>query len=251
MKRKTVLLLGGTTEAYDLAERLAGRDHIRLISSLAGRTENPRLPAGETRIGGFGGVDGLAGYLRDEGIDAVIDATHPFAATMGWHAAAACVQAAVPLLRLERPAWSVGPDDHWVLVDDWDQAVTQLRQLGRRRVLLAVGRQDLAPFSAIDGIWFLLRAVTRPEPLPAFAAYELLLERGPFDLAHERALLAGRRIDAIVCKNSGGDATAAKLEAARELGMPVIMRRRPERPGVETAADPSAAVDWLRAQVRF
>jgi citrate/tricarballylate utilization protein len=251
MKQKTVLLLGGTTEAYDLADRLASRDDIRLVNSLAGRTSNPRLPAGETRIGGFGGIDGLIGYLQTEGIAAVIDATHPFAATMGRHAAAACECLNLPLLRLERPGWSPTADDHWIVVDDWDQAVAQLNRLGRRRVLLALGRQDLAPFAAVDGIWFLIRAVTRPEPMPTFADHELLLQRGPFDLAHERALLEGRQIDAIVCKNSGGEATSAKLDAARLLGIPVIMRRRPERPALETVTQPGEAVDWLQRRLHL
>jgi precorrin-6A/cobalt-precorrin-6A reductase len=251
MTRQTVLLLGGTSEAYALAERLAAQPGIRLINSLAGRTSKPRLPAGETRIGGFGGVDGLVGYVRAEGVAAVIDATHPFAATMGRHAADACARTGLPLLRLERPAWSSRPGDRWLMVDSWDEALAQLHDLGGRRVLLAVGRQELAPFAAVDGIWFLIRTLTRPQPMPPFADHELLIARGPFDLVHERALLADRQIDAVVCKNSGGEATAAKLEAARELGIPVIMRRRPERPGVATAADPGAAVDWLRARLRI
>ncbi len=250
MRPKTLLLLGGTTEAYALAERLAGQDQIRLINSLAGRTGSPRLPAGETRIGGFGGVDGLAAYLQAETVAAVIDATHPFAATMGRHAAAACAQVEVPLLRLERPAWTPGPGDRWLCVDAWDQAVAELRRLGSRRVLLALGRQDLAAFTVVDDVWFLIRAVTRPEPMPDFADHALLLERGPFDLAHERALLTARRIDAIVCKNSGGTATAAKLTAARELGLAIIMRRRPRRPGVETVADVDGAARWLQGQLR-
>lgn len=245
MKTNTLLLLGGTTEAYDLAERLSNRDDIRLINSLAGRTRNPRLPAGETRIGGFGGEDGLVAYLREQGVSAVIDATHPFAATMGRHAGAACARLGRPLLRLERPAWSPGPGDRWILVDDWDAAVAELRRLCSRRVLLAVGRQDLAPFVALENAWLLVRAVTPPEPMPPFANFELLLERGPFDLAHELGLLTDRRIDAIVCKNSGGDATAAKLAAARDLKVPIVMRRRPRRPGVDTVADAEAALAWL------
>jgi precorrin-6A reductase (EC 1.3.1.54) len=150
-----LLLLGGTSEAYALAERLAGYPEWHLINSLAGRTTDPRLPAGETRIGGFGGVEGLVRYLKERSIRALIDATHPFAAQMGWNAAAACRLTGVPWLRLERPPWQPGPGDLWVRVATWSEAVAALRQLGSRRVLLAIGRQELAPFAALDDLWVL------------------------------------------------------------------------------------------------
>jgi precorrin-6A/cobalt-precorrin-6A reductase len=259
-----VLILGGTGDAYQLAERVHG-DHgsqgkqghqsnqshharLRVISSLAGRTANPRQPAGELRVGGFGGADGLSAYLRAEGIAAVVDATHPFAATMRWNAAAACAAAGVPLLRLERPAWVAGPGDRWIEVDDWSAAALQLRALGAsgaRRVLLALGRQELAPFAALDSLHFLIRSVDAPDPLPPFKHAEVLLARGPFSHADERELLVAKRIDAIVCKNSGGTATDAKLAAARELGITVLMRRRPQRPDSPTVDTVAAAERWL------
>lgn len=240
-----ILILGGTTEGYALADALADDAGLHVINSLAGRTADPRLPTGETRIGGFGGVAGLADFLRERLVTAVIDATHPFAATMGWHAAEACRTTGIPLLRLERPGWTAGPGDRWERVDDWEAAGTTLRRLGARRVLLALGRQELAPFAGLDGIWFLIRLVTPPNPMPPFGAAEVLLSRGPFDLATERALLEEHGIDAIVCKNSGGEATVAKLVAARERGIPVVMRRRPARPEISTASSVAEALGWL------
>ena len=240
-----VLILGGTTEGYALADALAEHPDLRVVSSLAGRTDQPRRPAGEHRIGGFGGVPGLIDYLRTQQLGAVVDATHPFASAMGWNAAAACDALGLPLLRLERPAWQPQPGDDWHQVDDWPAAVAALQHTGGRRVLLAVGRQELAPFASLDAIHFLIRAVSPPRPLPAFQDARLLLARGPFTLADERALLRDERIDTIVCKNSGGEATAAKLAAARELGVRVIMRRRPQRPPTARATDVPAALAWL------
>ena len=243
--RQAVLIFGGTTEGYALAETLAGRYDLRLISSLAGRTPNPRLPAGDTRIGGFGGVAGLTVFLRTERVAAVIDATHPFAAVMGSHAAEACGFLGIPLLRLERPPWRPEPGDRWLPVPNWPAAVDALRGLGTRRVLLALGRQELAPFAVLHDMHFLIRCVSVPDPLPPFADAALLLDRGPFDLDAERALLDRHQIDCIVCKNSGGAASAAKLTAARERGIPVVMRQRPPRPALPSAADVPAALAWL------
>jgi precorrin-6A/cobalt-precorrin-6A reductase len=242
-----ILILGGTTEGYALADALVGREDLRVISSLAGRTQRPRLPAGERRIGGFGGVAGLRAYLEAERIAAVIDATHPFAAAMGTHAAAACGLVGIPLLRLERPAWQLVPGDRWLLVSDWPAAVDALRKLGARRVLLAMGRQELAPFAVLGNVRFLVRCVTEPDPMPPFADARLLLDRGPFDLDGECALLDREGIDCIVCKNSGGSASAAKLAAARERGIPVVMRDRPTRPALPTAPDVPGALAWLDA----
>jgi len=241
-----LLILGGTTEAYDLAERLAGREDWSIINSLAGRTADPRLPAGETRIGGFGGVEGLALYLGECAIRAVIDATHPFAAQMGWNAAEGCRLAGVPLLRLERPAWTPEPGDVWEPVATWAEAAEALRRIGARRVLLAVGRQELAHFAGVEDIWFLIRLVTPPDPKPAFHAAEWLYSRGPFALDDERTLLDTRAIDTIVCKNSGGEATSAKLIAARARGIRVVMLQRPQRPtGVPIAATVDDALTWI------
>ncbi|MBK8158505.1 MAG: cobalt-precorrin-6A reductase [Rhodospirillaceae bacterium] len=242
---KAILILGGTGEGIALAEALQAVPGLRVISSLAGRVANPKLPVGEVRIGGFGGVAGLVAYLRANGIAAVIDATHPFARRMGWHAAEAAVAARIPLLRLERPAWVAQAGDNWTLVDDWDGAVEILRK-SARRVFLALGRQELAPFTALDKIAFVIRAVERPDAEIKFADAEIVLARGPFHLDDERALLQAHRIDCIVCKNSGGSATDAKLQAARELGIHVVIQRRPPRPEATQVSTVAAAVDWVR-----
>jgi precorrin-6A/cobalt-precorrin-6A reductase len=242
----TVLVLGGTSEGREIARVLADEPGFRIVSSLAGRTASPLLPPGEVRIGGFGGADGLTAYLRLRRIGAVIDATHPFASTMGANADKGCRQAGVPLLRLERPAWRPVAGDDWIEVDDWDEAADVVGKTFRR-VLLALGRRELAPFAALGHVWFLVRSVEPPNPTPGFALAEFLLARGPFPLNGERDLLAGRRIDAIVCRNSGGSAADAKLVAARELGVPVVMKRRPARPDLPNAASVSEAVAWVRA----
>jgi precorrin-6A/cobalt-precorrin-6A reductase len=239
-----LLVLGGTTEGYQLAQALRGVERFRTVTSLAGRTRQPRLPRGDVRIGGFGGARGLVDFLRERGIDAVINATHPFAAMVGRNAAEACQEVGVPLLRLERPAWRPGPGDCWLEFGEWAEAA-QLIASEAHRVLLAIGRQELDAFAALDHVWFLIRSVEAPDPMPPFRQAELLLARGPFDLAGERALLAERRIDTIVCRNSGGAATEAKLVAARELGLRVVMARRPTGPQVPTVSSVPEAVRWL------
>jgi len=247
--RPRVLILGGTTEGYALAEALAGAGRWDPVSSLAGRTTNPRAPVGTVRIGGFGGPEGLARYLTDEAIAAVIDATHPFASRMGWNAATACAATGCPLLRLERAKWVPRDGDAWTLVPDWDAAVSALRDLQARRVLLAVGRQEVAPFAVLPEVWMLIRSVQAPDPMPPFVRSEVLLARGPFSLDSETALLRDQRIDTIVCKNSGG-ATDTKLTAARTLGVRVVMRDRPTRPDTATAPTVDEAVAWLNG-LRF
>lgn len=243
---KTVLILGGTGEAIALATALLeDRGEWQVISSLAGRVAKPRLPPGEVRVGGFGGGAGLARFLRDRQIGAMIDATHPFARRMGWNAAEAAALAETPLLRLERPAWRAQAGDRWTEVDSWDEAVARLRGSGRR-VFLALGRQELAAFAALADTAFVIRSVEAPDPALGFSQAEFIRARGPFQLDDERALLQTRRIDCIVCKNSGGGATDAKLTAARELGIEVIMQHRPPRPRVLQVEDVAAAVDWLR-----
>ena len=243
-----MLILGGTTEGYALAETLHRQGRFHVISSLAGRTAKPRLPVGESRVGGFGGAAGLAAYLTQTSIAAIIDATHPFARQMGWNAAQAAQQAHVPLLRLERPAWVAGPDDRWVWVETWPQAAAYVAAHSRR-VLLTIGRQELAPFTACDGCWFLIRSVDPPQPMPAFAAAEMLLARGPFTFEAELDLLKNQGIDAIVCKNSGGTATDAKLAAARQLGITVVIQQRPPRPHVPCRPDVDGAVIWANQAI--
>ena len=244
--RRKVLILGGTGEGAALAEALNENVNWQAISSLAGRVANPRLPPGEIRIGGFGGPEGLAQYLRTQNIAAMVDATHPFARRMGWNAAAAAQTTGVPLLRLERPAWRAQAGDRWTDIESWDEAVALLRGK-QRRVFLALGRQELAPFTALADTSFVIRSVEAPDAGVKFAQAELVLARGPFKLEDERALLRQHRIDCIVCKNSGGAATDGKLTAARELGIEVMMQRRPKRPDAMAVDNLTAAKDWLSA----
>ncbi|MBE4733979.1 MULTISPECIES: cobalt-precorrin-6A reductase [Streptomyces] len=239
-----VLILGGTTEARRLAELLHAIPGVRLTSSLAGRVASPRLPPGEVRVGGFGGAEGLAAWLREHGVDAFIDATHPFAGTMSFHAARAAATTHVPLLALRRPGWAPGPGDDWHDAGSLTEAARLLPTLGRR-VFLTTGRMGLAAFAALDDLWFLVRSVDPPEaPYPART--EVLLDRGPFTLDGERELLRRHRVDVVVTKDSGGAATAPKLTAAREAGLPVVVVRRPPVPeDVPVVADPEAAARWV------
>ncbi|MFD1370083.1 cobalt-precorrin-6A reductase [Actinoplanes sichuanensis] len=235
-----VLVLGGTTEARRLAGMVA--DEFDVVTSLAGRTTDPLRPAGDVRIGGFGGVDGLTRYLRDERIDAVVDATHPFAAAISGNAAVACGASGVPLLMVKRPGWTAGPGDEWHRVASLPEAAGLLPGLGRR-VFLTTGRQGLAHFAGLDGCWFLARSVEPPTgAVPPHL--EVLLDRGPFTVESERELIIGHRIDVLVTKDSGG--ADAKLVAARELGVPVLMVNRPPTPDARTVSTADAAASWLR-----
>lgn len=237
------LILGGTAEARELAAVLHADGH-HVITSLAGRVARPRLPVGEVRIGGFGGPEALAAWLRAERIATVVDATHPFAERISASAARAADQAAVPLVRLERPGWSEGPHDRWHWVDGLEDAAALVSRLGSRG-LLTTGRQGLRAFAAVDDAWFLIRCVDPPDdPLPP--RREVVLDRGPYTLEGELALIDGHAIDVVVTKDSGGDHTRAKLDAARARGLPVIVVRRPPRPEVETVAKVDEAVRWVR-----
>ncbi|MHA4776543.1 cobalt-precorrin-6A reductase [Streptomyces sp. MSC1_001] len=246
-----ILILGGTAEARALADLL--HTDVRVTSSLAGRVAAPRLPAGEVRIGGFGGVDGLVEWIGGHAVDAVIDATHPFAGRISFNAARAAATAHVPLLALRRPGWVPVEGDDWREVPSLEDAARALTGLGDR-VFLTTGRMGLAAF-ADRPEWFLVRSVDAPEaPLPARA--EILLDRGPFALDGERELLRRHRIDVVVTKDSGGAATAPKLRAAREAGLPVVVVRRPPVPtGVPVATDPEEAAAWVlgrgETQTRF
>lgn len=244
MRRHSILILGGTRDGQAMATALADHALFAPVSSLAGRLSCPHRPPGEVRIGGFGGFMGLAHYLADAEIAAVIDATHPFSAQMGWNAATACAIAGRPLLRLERPPWRPGPGDRWIWVDSWDAAAAEVTKIGARRVLLALGRRDLAPFAAVPDTWFLIRSVEPPDPMPPFAEAEVLTRRGPFSVAEETALLRAHEINAIVCRDSGGSGET-KLTAARTLGLPVILHRRPPRPRVPRVTAVEKALSWL------
>ncbi|WP_405060984.1 cobalt-precorrin-6A reductase [Kribbella sp. NBC_01505] len=235
-----VLLLGGTGEARELAAQLTDID---VVSSLAGRTKDLRLPDGAVRVGGFGGVAGLTDWLRDNAVDAVVDATHPFAATMTEHAVAAARAAGVPLLVLRRPGWGAGPGDDWHWVNSAADAATLLPTLGQR-VFLTIGRQGIDAFAG-TGLWTLARCVDPPEPPPTWCT--LLLDRGPYAVDAELALLRQHAIDVVVTKDSGGQQTQAKLTAARELHLPVVLIQRPAAPnGVPVVETVAAAASWLR-----
>ncbi|OBJ12480.1 cobalt-precorrin-6A reductase [Mycobacterium colombiense] len=237
-----VLLLGGTGEARALAKELHPR--VDIVSSLAGRVPDPALPVGPVRIGGFGGIDGLRRWLEDERIDAVVDATHPFAATMTAHAAAACTDLRIPHLILARPAWDPGTA---IVVDsDADAAETVARQ-GYSRVFLTTGRSGVRAFAGSDA-WFLIRAVTDPDASALPRHHRVLLSRGPYGYDDEFALLRDHRIDALVTKNSGGDMTRAKLDAAAALDVAVVMVARPRLPaGVFTVGTVAEAAEWVGA----
>lgn len=241
-----VLVLGGTTEARRLAESLAAHEPgVRVTTSLAGRVASPRFPPGDVRVGGFGGACGLAAWVREHGVDALVDATHPFAAAMSRNAAEAAVQAHVPLLALRRPGWVAQDGDRWHSAGSLAEAAELLPALGER-VFLTTGRMGLAAFADLHDLWFLVRSVDAPEQ-PCPARMEVLLDRGPFDLRGERELLRRHRVDVLVTKDSGGDATAPKLAAAREARIPVVVVRRPPVPeGVPVACTPDEALQWVR-----
>ena len=226
--RETVLVLGGTQDARALAGMLSRVASLRVVSSLAGRTVAPVLPPGDVRVGGFGGVDGLVAYLRSEGIAAVVDATHPFAARMSANAVAACAHAHVPLVVLERPPWQARPGDRFIDVPDVAAAAEVAGAVGWR-IFVTVGRQELAPFARLVDRFVLVRAIDAPDPASLPPQSEVVLARGPFTLADETALLRAYAIDCLVAKNSGGSATRAKLDAARALGIPVVLVARPSR----------------------
>ncbi|HEY0813352.1 MAG TPA: cobalt-precorrin-6A reductase [Pseudonocardia sp.] len=240
-----VLLLGGTAEARRLAAALDRAAAVTVTSSLAGAVAVPLLPEGDVRIGGFGGVEGLAAWLRDHGTAAVVDATHPFSTRMTAAATAAADALGIPLLVLRRPGWTAGPGDRWHRVADAAAAATLLPSLGER-AFLAMGSGGPAAFAHLPG-WFLLRAIDPPTgPLPA--RHRLVIGRGPFTADAERALLREHRIEVLVCRDSGGDLTAAKLVAARELGLPVVMIDRPPAPPTVAAVETvDEAVAWLMA----
>lgn len=237
-----MLILGGTSEARALASMLVERG-VPVVSSLAGRVSQPRLPAGEVRIGGFGGPDAMATWLREDGTGAVVDATHPYAEHISASAAKATAQAGVPLLRLQRPGWTPLPGADWRWAMNLEHAAYLVQSLGER-VFLTTGRQGLAAFADLGRQWFLIRCVDPPDgPLPP--RHEVVLARGPYTLDGELTLMREHAVDVLVTKDSGGTMTSAKLHAAGELGLPIVVVSRP--PGVEadTVAEVGDALRWL------
>jgi precorrin-6A/cobalt-precorrin-6A reductase len=236
-----VLVLGGTGEARRLATALVDRG-VDVVSSLAGRTAEPLLPPGEVRIGGFGGAEGLAAWLREHPVRAVVDATHPFAATMTRHAAQAAAATGTALLRLQRPGWHERPGDDWRWVDSLEQAAAAVA--GFRHVFVTTGRMRLGAFAGLTQE-VLIRSVDPPEP-PLPPRTTVVLERGPFTVEEELALMREHGVDVVVTKDSGSHLTEAKLTAARQLGIPVVVVRRPPLPpGIAVVATVEEAVDWI------
>jgi precorrin-6A/cobalt-precorrin-6A reductase len=239
-----VLILGGTTEARRLAGRLATRIHLEVTLSLAGRTAQPAAQPAPVRIGGFGGAEGLADYLRRERVNAVIDATHPYAAAISANAAAAARLTGTALLALRRPGWTQVAGDCWIEVNEMADAVPALGK-APRRVFLALGRKEITPFEAAPQHRYLVRSVDPVAPPLDVPDAVYITARGPFPEDDERALLQAHGINVIVAKNSGGTATYGKIAAARGLGIPVIMLRRPPLPAVAAVETIDEAIGWL------
>lgn len=238
-----VLLLGGTAEGRALAAGLGQVRGVSVTTSLAGRVKDPAKLPGQVRVGGFGGVNGLMAHLVAQKVGAVIDATHPFAAAMTRSAAEACSVLNVPFVRVDRPAWARRAVDRWHEVDTVAESAAEADRLGTR-LLVTTGRQEASMFADVQA-YCLLRSVEPPDP-PLPADHEILLDKGPFGVAEEITLLKEKDIDVIVTKNSGGGATIAKIWAARELGLPVVMVRRPPLPqGLECVPDPEGAIEWV------
>ena len=243
---KRILILGGTTEARRLAEGLASRTDLAVTLSLAGRTAAPAAQAVPMRIGGFGGAEGLAAWLEEQAIDAVIDATHPFASQMSRHAKVACRAEATPLVVFTRPAWLPQGGDGWSEVERIEDAVAALGA-EPRRVFLTQGRLQLGAFAVAPQHLYVVRAIDPPADIAALPRRRLILARGPFGLEDEIALLRQEAIEILVSKNSGGAATYPKIEAARQRGVKVVMLKRPPSGGAPALHDLAATLAWIEA----
>ena len=241
MPTKTILILGGTREAFNLAGKL--NQDYRVITSLAGRTKSPKTPAGELRVGGFGGAEALSDFLVSENIDAIVDATHPFAATISRNAAEAATLANTPRVMLQRPPWQASAGDHWEEFPDLQVAAMNLR--ANTRCFLTIGWQELGVFKARDDVWFLIRMIDAPTTPLSLANHEVVtgLPRASSD--DEKNLMRKYKIDTLITKNSGGALSAAKLEAARELGIRVMMIQRPQAPAGDVVKTVKEVKRWL------
>jgi precorrin-6A/cobalt-precorrin-6A reductase len=243
-----VLILGGTTEASELARLLAADPRFEVTVSLAGRTANPRMQPVRTRIGGFGGVDGLVAWLKQDATQAVVDATHPYADQISSNAVAACARLAIPLASTVRPAWQPQPGDTWISVASAEAAAEALGPKPSR-VFLTLGRLELGAFANAPHHHYIARTIDPPGDVALPPDIRLLVARGPFDREAETTLLAHEKIELLVSKNSGGAATYAKIEAARHLGIPVVMVARPDKPGGHAVESAEAAVIWLEQRL--
>jgi precorrin-6A/cobalt-precorrin-6A reductase len=242
-----VLILGGTTVASNLAHLLADDRRFEMTLSLAGRISNPRIQPVRTRIGGFGGPDGLAAWLRQEAIKAVVDATHPYADQISSNAVTACQRLAIPLASIIRPVWQPQPDDTWLTVATAEAAADALGP-EPRRVFLSLGRLELGVFARRPHHHYIARMIDPPDDVALPPDMRLIFDRGPFHRQAETALLEQENIDMLVSKNSGGAATYAKIEAARKLGIPVVMIARPQKPRGDAVENVGGAVSWLEQQ---
>lgn len=227
-KKRKILLIGGTEEAIQLNHMLAGRADVELVTSLAGRTRHPAPLAGEILTGGFGGVEGCEKFIADRQIDLVIDASHPFAEKITGNAFTASQKSGVDYLRYQRPAWTPKPGDRWLHAKNIEESAAAVG--GFERIFLTIGRQELAPFETLPGKHFFIRSIEAVAFSPPASTVEAIQARGPFSLADETELLSAKKIGLLVSKNSGGAATYAKIEAARNLGITVMMIERPELP---------------------
>jgi len=241
---RRILILGGTTQARRLAERLGERADMAVTVSLAGRTTAPAAQGAPVRIGGFGGAEGLAQYLSTERVDALIDATHPYAAIISANAAAAAAATRVPLLALRRPPWARLPGDRWIEVADAAAAVEALGE-APRRVFVTLGKTEIGTFAQAPQHYYLVRSVEPVDPPLAVPHASYVTGRGPFTESDDQALLVAYAIDVVVAKNSGGSATYGKIAAARMLSLPVILLRRPLLPEVATVETVADVVTWL------
>ena len=241
MRDKTILILGGTREALDLAAALNA--NYRVITSLAGRTKSPKKPVGELRVGGFGGVKALNDYLVSENIDIIIDATHPFAATISRNAAEAATLANIPRTLLQRPPWQAGAGDRWENFATLQAAAENLKP--NSRCFLTIGRQELAAFKSREDVWFLVRMIDAPATPLSLANHAVVTGLPQASVNDEKALMQKHNIDTLITKNSGGSLSAAKLKAARELGLKVMMIQRPQTPAGNVVETVQAAERWL------
>jgi precorrin-6A/cobalt-precorrin-6A reductase len=239
-----ILILGGTTEARQLAERLARRAGLEVTLSLAGRTASPVAHPVPIRVGGFGGAEGLANYLFAERVDALIDATHPYANVISKNAVAAARKTAVPFVALRRPPWRATAGDRWIEVSDVRAAVDAIGPEGRD-VFVTIGRNELAPFAHAPQHRYLIRSVDPVEPPLPLPHVTYITARGPFSEANDRTLMTQRKIEVVISKNSGGSAAYGKIAAARTLGIEVIMLHRPPAPDAPSVNTVEDALAWL------